>query len=148
MTALYCSNTEPCFQVKGNRLGCLSELSIRLWPLRKAQCGKDGQHHNDCECPSQTRSTQHALFFQPQRRSNVQYDGCIVQSDRSLHTKAMYHCGWNQQTKRYLHYQSKVGTHFPIDLKCKMQPNLCKLVVYITLAQMISTLFFLSFFCK
>lgn len=24
--------------------------------------GKDGQHHNDCECPSQTRSTQHASF--------------------------------------------------------------------------------------
>lgn len=62
MTAWYCSKTEPCFQIKRNRPRCLSELSIRLWHLQKEQCGKDGQHHNDRECPSQTRSTQHASF--------------------------------------------------------------------------------------
>lgn len=62
MTAWYCSNTEPCFQIKGNRPRCLSELSIRLWPLQKEQCGKNRQHHNVCERPSQTRSTQHASF--------------------------------------------------------------------------------------
>lgn len=67
------------------------ELSVRLWPLQIDQCGKDTQHHNDYECPSQTRSTQHAVS------NHVQYDGYIVQSIRSLHTKAMCRCGCRNQ---------------------------------------------------
>lgn len=67
--------------------------------MQKEHCGKDGQHHNVCECPSQTRSTQHASFSN--QRVMYSTDGYIVQSDRSLHTKAMCRCGFrNQQMGR------------------------------------------------
>lgn len=59
MTAWYCSKTERT-----------PRGALRLWPLHKEQCGKDGQHHHDREFlppPTQARSTQHASFFQPER---------------------------------------------------------------------------------
>lgn len=123
MTARYCSNTRTVFPNKRKGPGCPSELSINQARLRrdlykKEQCGKDRQHHNGCECPSQTRSTQHASFFQPE--SNVQYDGYIVQSKRPLHIKSMCHsaCRNQQMGQKKVHYS------------------------FLTLAQMVST------FCK
>lgn len=116
MTAWYCSNTEPCFQRKGNRPRCLLELSIRLWPLQKEQCGKDRQHHNVCKCPSQTRSTQHASFS----NQRVMYSTTVTLFSQIDHyiqkpcAAAVVGTGrWDEK----VHYS------------------------YITLAQMVSTLF-------
>lgn len=124
MTAGYCSNTEPCFQIKGNGPRCLSELSVRLWPLQKEQCGKDRQHHNVCKCPSQTRSTQHASFS----NRGVMYSTTVTlfsQIDRYIQKPCAAAVVGTSRWDEKVHYS------------------------YITLAQMLSSLFFLVFFfCK
>lgn len=120
MTAGYCSNTEPCFQIKREQTQMpLGAVSQAVTSTERAVWGKTDSTITSASVPLQTWSTQHASFVQPER---VMYSTTVTlfsQIDRYIQ-KAMCRCGRRKPaggTKK-VHYS------------------------YITLAQMLSSLFF------
>lgn len=100
MTAWYCSNTEPYFRIKGNRPRCLfGAVSLAMTSTERAMWEKTDSTIMTASVPH--RPGAHSMLrFQPE--SNVQYDGYIIQSNRSLHLnknkkKAMCLCDCKNQ---------------------------------------------------
>lgn len=86
MTAWYCSNTEPCFQIKGTD------------PDASRSC-RSGYDSTIMTASVLHRPGAHSMLRFPNQR--VMYSTTVTLSNRSLHTKAMCRCGCrNQQMRR------------------------------------------------